>query len=187
MMTFKPPYWYHDNIKFSKDEISELKSDFYKTHKLLKKEETNPRKDHLTSYFIRSEVLPDKHNDRYDKIIADIVKSVGLYEAVLYDYIYWIQLYEKQMRHNPHNHCFPIGHETRKYSDTIISWVHFINVPKKKCFRFTDNAGNTLIPDEQLSGDIIAFPSWLWHEVLPNESNQERIVISGNISVTHYD
>ena len=53
--------------------------------------------------------------------------------------------------------------------------------------QFIDNAGNTLIPDEQLSGDIIAFPSWLWHEVLPNESNQERIVISGNISVTHYD
>ena len=37
MMTFKPPYWYHSNIKFSKDEINELKSDFYKTHSLLKR------------------------------------------------------------------------------------------------------------------------------------------------------
>ena len=185
MMTFKPPYWYHSNIKFSKDEINELKSDFYKTHSLLKKEEIH--EDHLTSYFIHSQVLPDKHNDRYDKIIKDIVKSVGLYETVRYEYIYWIQLYKKKMKHNPHNHSFLINDERRKYSDTIISWVHFINVPKQKCFRFIDNTGNTLIPDEQLSGDIIAFPSWFWHELLPNEFNQERIVISGNISVTHYD
>ena len=46
---------------------------------------------------------------------------------------------------------------------------------------------NFLVPNEQSSGDIIVFPSWVWHEVLPNKSNEERIVISGNISVTYYD
>ena len=25
-MTFKPPYWYHDNIKFSDNDIEELKN-----------------------------------------------------------------------------------------------------------------------------------------------------------------
>jgi len=54
-------------------------------------------------------------------------------------------------------------------------------------FRFTDTKGNTLVPDEQNNGDIICFPSWVWHEVLPNKTDKRRVVISGNIKVTHYD
>ena len=26
-MTFKPPYWYHDNVEFSYDDLKELKFD----------------------------------------------------------------------------------------------------------------------------------------------------------------
>ena len=37
------------------------------------------------------------------------------------------------------------------------------------------------------NGDIICFPSWVWHEVVPNETTKRRIVISGNITFTHYD
>ena len=53
-----------------------------------------------------------------------------------------------------------------------MSWVHFLDVPKQKYFRFLDNDGNFLVPNEQSSGDIIVFPSWVWHEVLPNKSNE---------------
>ena len=86
------------------------------------------------------------------------------------------------MSHNPHHHAM-----LNPDWDSAISWVHFLDVPEQKCFRFTDTKGNTLIPDEQNNGDIICFPSWVWHEVLPNNSGMRRLVTSGNIKITHYD
>ena len=79
-----------------------------------------------------------------------------------------------------------IGNYSTNFND-IISWVHFVDVPEQKCFRFTDTNGNTFVPDEQSTGDLICFPSWSWHEVLPNKTDHRRLIISGNISVTHYD
>ena len=115
------------------------------------------------------------------------MKNVGLYRMVRYEYCYWSQLYFNNNKHNPHQHSRKINDEARKWEEVIMSWVHFLDVPKQKYFRFLDNDGNFLVPDEQSSGDIIVFPSWVWHEVLPNKSNEERIVISGNIAVTLYD
>ena len=128
-----------------------------------------------------------KFNSRYDQIVEDIVKNVGLYRMVKYEYQYWAQLYFKDHKHIAHQHARKIHEEVRKQEELIMSWVHFLDVPKQKCFRFLDNDGNFLVPNEQSSGDIIVFPSWVWHEVLPNKSNEERIVISGNISITYYD
>ena len=54
---------------------------------------------------------------------------------------------------------------------------------EQKCFRFTDTQGNTLVPDGQSSGDIICFPSWLWHETIP--TNEQRLIVSGNITFTY--
>ena len=42
-------------------------------------------------------------------------------------------------------------------------------------------------PSSATAGDIVIFPSYVWHEVLPNRTNQRRLIISGNISVFHYD
>ena len=64
------------------------------------------------------------------------------------------------MIHKPHHHA-SLDSEMK----TDISWVHFLDVPKQKCFRFTDMKGNILIPNEQNSGDIICFPSWVEHGV----------------------
>ena len=58
--------------------------------------------------------------------------------------------------------------------------------PEEKLFRFTDTDGNVFVPKEQNNGDIICFPSWLWHEVLPNETNEERLVTAGNIKITNH-
>ena len=107
---------------------------------------------------------------------------MGVYDKVKYDCTYWTQLYEKGMKHRPHHHA----HEDKKMSSDI-SWVHFLDVPKQKCFRFTDTKGSILVPNEQNNGDIICFPSWVWHEVIPNQTSVRRIVISGNITFTHYD
>ena len=53
------------------------------------------------------------------------------------------------MSHRAHHHA-----NTDHSQDAEISWVHFLDVPEQKCFRFTDTRGNILIPEEQLNGDI---------------------------------
>ena len=178
-MTFKPPYWYHDNVEFSYDDLKELKFDidFIGSEKYAKENQ------HISTYFLKENLRPDKkYNDLYSTIVRNIVENVGVYDKVKYDCTYWTQLYEKGMKHRPHHHA----HEDKKMGSDI-SWVHFLDVPKQKCFRFTDTKGNILIPNEQNSGDIICFPSWVWHEVIPNQTSIRRVVISGNITFTHYD
>ena len=178
-MSFKPPYWYQGNIKFSNDEIKFLKSeiDFLGETKFAK------NNMHISTFFIEQHQRHEKkYVNLYKKIVADITKSVGIYYKVTYDVSFWTQLYEKGMKHKPHHHA----HEDKKMGSDI-SWVHFLDVPKQKCFRFTDTKGNILIPNEQNNGDIICFPSWVWHEVIPNQTSVRRIVISGNITFTHYD
>ena len=178
-MTFKPPYWYHDNVEFSYEDLKELKFDidFIGSEKYAKENQ------HISTYFLKENQRPDKkYNDLYSTIVRNIVENVGVYDKVKYDCTYWTQLYEKGMKHRPHHHA----HEDKKMSSDI-SWVHFLDVPKQKCFRFTDTKGSILIPNEQNNGDIICFPSWVWHEVIPNQTSVRRIVISGNITFTHYD
>ena len=163
MINYKPPYWYHGNIKFSSEELDCLKNEL----------------DNLGSENLRPEL---KYRNKYANIVEQITKNAGIFHKVVYDCTMWMQLYDSNMSHNPHQHA-----KLDPNFDDIISWVHFIDVPEQKCFRFTDTKGNTFVPDEQPTGDLICFPSWSWHEVLPNKTNQRRLIISGNISVFHYD
>ena len=179
MINFKPPYWYHDNIKFSKDDLNLLKSEI----DALREQKFAKGNQHISTFLLEKYERPEnKYLDLYKKIVEDITKTVGIYYKVTYDVSYWTQLYDNGMSHNPHHHAM-----INSDWESTISWVHFLDVPEQKCFRFTDTKGNTLVPDEQNNGDIICFPSWVWHEVLPNKSNMRRLVTSGNIKVTHYD
>ena len=178
-MTFKPPYWYQGNIKFSNDEIKFLKSEI----DLLGETKFAKNNMLISTFFIEQHQRPEKkYVEVYKEIVEDITKSVGIFHKVTYDVSFWTQLYDKGMTHNPHHHAL-----INPDWESAISWVHFLDVPEQKCFRFTDTMGNTLIPEEQKNGDIICFPSWVWHEVLPNYSNMRRLVTSGNIKITHYD
>ena len=179
MINFKPPYWYHDNIKFSKDDLNLLKSEI----DALREQKFAKGNQHISTFLLEKYERPEnKYLDLYKKIVEDITKTVGIYYKVTYDVSYWTQLYDNGMSHNPHHHAM-----INSDWESTISWVHFLDVPEQKCFRFTDTKGNTLVPDEQNNGDIICFPSWVWHEVVPNETTKRRIVISGNITFTHYD
>ena len=178
-MSYKPPYWYHDNIEFCYKEIKRLKFEL----DAIGSEKYAKNKEHISTYFLSENQRPDKsYNNIYALIVEDITKNVGIFYKTKYQYTYWSQLYDKNMTHKPHHHA----HVDRKMGSEI-SWVHFLDVPEQKCFRFTDTKGNIFVPDEQKRGDIICFPSWLWHEVLPNETDERRIVVSGNITITHYD
>ena len=178
-MIFKPPYWYHDNIKFSDDDLKILK---YEIDDLREKKFAKD-KMHISTFFLEKYERPEnKYLELYKEIVEDITKNVGIYYKVTYNVSFWTQLYDEGMFHNPHHHA-----KLAPNFNDIISWVHFIDVPEQKCFRFTDTKGNTYVPDEQSTGDLICFPSWSWHEVLPNKTNHRRLIISGNISVIHYD
>ena len=50
---------------------------------------------------------------------------------------------------------------------------------------FLDHDGHFFIPEEQNNGDLICFPSYLHHQVLPNKSNTQRFVVAGNIEITY--
>ena len=179
MINYKPPYWYHDNIKFSEEELNSLKREL----DTLGSEKYTENKQCITTFFLEDELRPEmKYKDKYFNIAEQITKNAGIYHKVIYNCRLWMQLYDNNMSHTPHQHA-----KLDPYFDDIISWVHFIDVPEQKCFRFTDTKGNTFVPDEQSTGDLICFPSWSWHEVLPNKTDHRRLIISGNISVFHYD
>ena len=134
-MKFKPPYWYQGNIKFSNDEIKFLKSEI----DLLGETKFAKNNMHISTFFIEQHQRPEKkYVEVYKEIVEDITKSVGIFHKVTYDVSYWTQLYDNGMSHNPHHHAL-----INPDWESAISWVHFLDVPVQKCFRFTDTMGNT--------------------------------------------
>ena len=91
---------------------------------------------------------------------------------------YWVQVYGKDAVHSRHTH-FITG------KNAVISWVHFLRIPKKPCFRFTD--GRSWVEPYQNKGDFLVFPSYVQHEVLPHYENDNRIVVAGNISIEKHN
>ena len=74
---FKPPYWFHDNIKFSDTEIKKLKNSL-----LDSKYKNKDNEEHKTSFFHKFDQRPDAFlNIYYKDIIDDIIKNVGLYDG----------------------------------------------------------------------------------------------------------
>ena len=174
---FKPPYWYHDNIQIPNHEVNKIKSII---NNAPIEELLDPDKKYLTTYFYL-EKIDTFFDNFYDKLSVEIMKSIGLFDKTKYEMDYWSQFYHKEMTHAPHNHASTIPED-----DADISWVHFVDVPDQKCFRFTDTKNNFLIPEEQSNGDIICFPSWLWHEAIPNKTDKDRLVIAGNITILEH-
>ena len=91
---------------------------------------------------------------------------------------YWVQVYGKNAIHGKHTH-FIVG------KNAIISWVHFLKVPEKPCFRFTD--GTDWFFPHQNEGDFLVFPSYTQHEVIPHQEDSNRIVVAGNIHINEHN
>jgi len=163
---FAPPYWNHKNIKFPKEEIDNTIS-CLKEHQIVG--------DNYSSYFYKENYPERIWNKSYDLIMADLLKSVGIYQTSKYSYKYWAQFYMRKNLHSVHNHF-----NTSQKND--LSFVHFLKVTETPLFRFVNLEGEYFLP-KQDEGDLICFPSWVWHEVIPNESDQERLVVAGNIVI----
>ena len=174
MNNFKPVYWLHDNIKLPKTEVEEVISGLKKTNFRL---EIKPDTGTISSYHQMFYSRPDYiWKDVYSKIAEDITKSIGIYNSVYYENEFWSQLYYKKGSiHLPHQH---------NSGNSCISYVHFVKPTKDRCFNFLDNDGNDHAIPEQNEGDLICFPSYMWHRVL-NISDEERFVVAGNILIKY--
>ena len=172
---YQPFYWVHDNIKFPEKEISQVVSELKRLG-----DELTARGYPASSYFFKSFSRPDKiWADRYSEIIKDITKNLGLYSTTQYTFSYWSQLYTRGIEHTRHHHGIGDG-------NPHISFVHFIKPDKEKSFKFITDEKEDWTPPEQNEGDIIYFPSWCWHRVVPVQA-EERLVVAGNIQITHID
>ena len=176
---YKPPYWFFKNIKFPDNEIEQVIEGIKNcSEELIVRDEGL-----LSSFYFKMHQRPDKiWRDRYHTIMEDITKSMGMFSSTKYIFEYWSQLYYKNVGHPPHHHVDPEQLFLGK-----ISWVHFIRTSKEKSFMFVDGNGQVFTPKEQNEGDIIYFPSYLWHQVFPNKSNSQRFVCAGNLSFIHLD
>lgn len=180
---YKPPYWFLKNYKFDQSEINQIKNNL-----IQRKEELAVElkfANNITSFFSNNK--PEAiYVEKYKKIVEEITQSAGIYHHCRYDFNYWTQAYEDGHDHVPHHHVGPKP-PIQGVTNNEISFVHFLDVPEKKLFRFVDGAGNSHYPEEQKNGDIIYFPSWAWHQVIGNDTGHVRLVIAGNITVTQFN
>ena len=90
---------------------------------------------------------------------------------------FWLQVYEPgSSGHDIHDHWS--GNE-------MFSWVHFLK-PVNKSFHFLVE-GQKVYPKRQNPGDFIVFPSWALHAVDGNDTDDERVVIAGNVMMDSFN
>lgn len=169
---FKPPHWFYENTQFPAEEVDNVISQIKKVAP-----KANAGEPMLSSYFLESNQRPDLiWIPRYENIIKGMVKDLGVHSTCQYRYGFWSQYYEKDSSHHCHHHA-----EVGNFGSC--SWVHFLRTTGEKEFTFSDNEGNFYTP-KQDEGDIIIFPSYIWHQVMPNKTNIERFVVAGNFWLT---
>ena len=116
----------------------------------------------------------------YSPIIKRELTEQRLFEAdptAIYSYQHiWAQIYTKQLGKgiDAHHHY--------SHPSTVVSWIHFVEAPDEDCLYWEMNSGKKIYPQPQRSGKIIFFVPWVWHGVDPVISQDERIVVAGNVA-----
>ena len=170
-MSFCPPHWYYtEKVLHPKEEIDQVIKEF----------EAIPLDNHDNLYTTWSPIDKFEHperiwNEKYSEIVGNIVCQLGLYRMLFYRYHFWAQLYKNGQSHGSHNHFGP------EDDDATISVVHFIRNSNEKNFTFVNEDTNQIYKPKQEEGDIIIFPSYLYHKVTPNNSDLKRFVVALNI------
>ena len=173
---YQPTYWVHGNIKFPEQEVNQVVSELKRLGS-----ELLVRGYPASSFHFKLFSRPDKiWAERYTEIVSDITKAINLHSSTKYFFEYWSQLYTNNIQHIRHHHF------DANDGNPQISFVHFIKPDKEKSFRFVTNEQEDWTPPEQNEGDLICFPSWCWHRVVPVKT-KERLVVAGNIDIAHID
>ena len=115
----------------------------------------------------------------YSPILKKELQRQRLFEAdtsAIYSYQHiWAQIYTKQLGKGigAHHHYPDRGN--------LFSWIHFVDVPDEQCLYWEMEGGEKVYPPIQSSGKIIFFVPWVYHGVDPVQSQEERIVVAGNV------
>lgn len=120
--------------------------------------------------------------DLYSGKVQDFMNRVNLFNNGKYSWNCWWQMYDPTVvnsKHPRHDH-YASGENVE------FSFVHFLQTNGDKCFRFIGDYNEGYDYADEQDGDLIFFPSWAAHEVLPAKSGV-RAVISGNIMITEHD
>ena len=160
-----------------------IPNDLYKQIVSRIEEDYSDRKEFYTSYADKSKVdFTDLLVPYYGNVIEELMKDLGMFKRSTYKYNLWVQMYNSETTtHGPHSHYGMNGNE-------IISFTHIIDASKNKCFYFLDDYDNKIYPENQESGDIFAWPSWLMHGVdKVKEPNFNRLIVAGNVALTSYE
>ena len=121
-----------------------------------------------TDYFNKTIFLNEQNNNLFKEEFTNHLKNIFYnlyYEKINVNQI-WYQVYEKNNIHNWHTH-----------SDCHWTNVYLLNSDMKTEIK---NLKGNLIKYDVEEGDIITFPSYLYHRSPINESNKKRVIISFN-------
>ena len=168
---YRPLYWYYGNVKFPDTEVEQVINELLKLSDYLG---LHMEEDATSSYYLDVTERPDKiWQPRYHEIVENLTKSIGIHSTSKYIWDYWTQLYFPSNHHPPHTHW---------HGPSTISFVHFLKPTKENNFVFLDNDGKEHGLPEQSEGDLIFFPSYIWHSAKPLKSGR-RFVVAGNIEI----
>ena len=168
----KIPWYIHGNWKLDPAQLQTLEKNILKVGVTQEKEQV------ITTYHNKDKDLQDLdflHNF-YKERVDEIAKDQFFFNTSLIYFDFWIQVYNKLSNHPIHDH-FGCG------DNVVISFVHFLR-PVDICFEFTDER-QSLVPQQQ-EGDLIVFPSYVTHRVKQHDSNENRIVVAGNIKISKH-
>ena len=162
------PFYTHGNWKLNETTLAELET------QMVNEDYYDSKANLYTSYEKKFDYpFGSFYEDRVDEIATEqAFKNISKITLS-----YWVQVYGKDARHGTHTH-FLLG------GNIVMSWVHFLKVPETPCFRFTD--GDNYLIHYQNEGDFLVFPSYVQHEVVPHQEDDNRIVVAGNIYIKEH-
>ena len=122
---FKPLYWYHGNVKFPDTEVEKMISELIRLSGHLRSLMEESRwevweETAISSYYLDYRDRPDKvWQPRYNEIVEEITKSIGIQSSTRYEWDYWTQLYFANDFHGAHRHY---------QGPSTISFVHILSL-----------------------------------------------------------
>lgn len=113
----------------------------------------------------------------YAPFLSKSLKAQGLNlpgMILSYNHI-WAQIYTKEFESENilHNHY--------SSNDSVCSWIHFIDVPDDQDCLYFKVGDEKFYPKNQRSGTLVFFPPWAMHGVEPVVSQDDRVVVAGNV------
>ena len=114
-----------------------------------------------------------KVNAFYQPVIRRFMQNIGLEKNSSYLWEWWWQRYQ------PNSKEFAAHNHVEGGLVTGFSWCHFVKPLDHGLFTW----GNGQLLNEK-KNQLVFFPNWCYHRVLPNTSDQTRLTVAGNINMT---